>query len=99
VGKAFDAHLQRLCLGAAKELESAKEMQQWWRRKDNQLVNSNSPTIPLIKLPAKECGLRRGARSGSPLTGRKNCKITALPTSNGQRPVKITHRVILLMTS
>jgi hypothetical protein len=37
--------------GAAKELESTKEMQQWWRRKDNELVNSNSPTIPLIKLP------------------------------------------------
>jgi hypothetical protein len=37
--------------GAAKELGSAKEMQQWWRRKGNELVNSNSPTIPLIKLP------------------------------------------------
>jgi hypothetical protein len=51
VGKAFDAHLQKLRLGVAKELESAKEMQQWWWQKDNELVNSNSPTIPLIKLP------------------------------------------------
>jgi hypothetical protein len=51
VGKAFDAHLQKLRQGAAKELGSAKEMQQWWRRKVNELVNSNSPTIPLIKLP------------------------------------------------
>jgi hypothetical protein len=37
--------------GAVKELGSAKEMQQWWWRKDNELVNSNSPTTPLIKLP------------------------------------------------
>jgi hypothetical protein len=36
--------------GAAKKLGSAKEMQQWWQQKDNELVNSNSPTIPLIKL-------------------------------------------------
>jgi hypothetical protein len=39
--------------GAAKELKSAKEMQQWWRRKDNELVNSNNPTIPLIKRPGE----------------------------------------------
>jgi hypothetical protein len=37
--------------GAAKELGSAKEIKQWWRRKDNELVNSNNPTILLIKLP------------------------------------------------
>jgi hypothetical protein len=37
--------------GVAKKLGSAKEMHQWWRRKDNELVNSNNPTIPLIKLP------------------------------------------------
>jgi hypothetical protein len=51
VGKAFDAHLQKLRLGAAKELRSARKMWQWWRRKDEELVNSNNPTIPLIKLP------------------------------------------------
>jgi hypothetical protein len=39
--------------GDAKDLRSAKEMQQWWRRKDNKLVNSNNPTIPLIKHPDK----------------------------------------------
>jgi hypothetical protein len=39
--------------GAAKELGSTKEMQQWWWWKDNELVNSNSPTIPLIKLPGE----------------------------------------------
>jgi hypothetical protein len=33
--------------GTMKELGSAKEMQQWWQRKDNELVNSNNPTIPL----------------------------------------------------
>jgi hypothetical protein len=39
--------------GAVKELGSAKKMQQWWRRKGNELVNSNSPTIPLIKRPGE----------------------------------------------
>jgi hypothetical protein len=47
----LDGHLQELRSGAAKELRSAREMQQWWRRKDNELVNSKNPTIPLIKLP------------------------------------------------
>jgi hypothetical protein len=51
VGKTFDAHLQKLRSGAVKEFGSAKEMQQWWWWKDNELVNSNSPTTPLIKLP------------------------------------------------
>jgi hypothetical protein len=39
--------------GTAKELRSAKKMQQWWQRKGNELVNSNSPTIPLIKHPGE----------------------------------------------
>jgi hypothetical protein len=34
VSETFDAHLQKLRSGAAKELRSAREMQQWWRRKD-----------------------------------------------------------------
>jgi hypothetical protein len=51
VSDTFDAHLQKLRSGAAKELRSARDMQQWWRRKDKELVNSNIPTIPLIKLP------------------------------------------------
>jgi hypothetical protein len=50
VRETFDAHLQKLRSGAVKELKSAREMQQWWRQKDKELVNSNSPTIPLIKL-------------------------------------------------
>jgi hypothetical protein len=41
----------RASTAAARELGSAEEMQKWWRRKDNELVNSNIPTIPLIKLP------------------------------------------------
>jgi hypothetical protein len=53
VSETFEAHLQKLRSGAAKELRSAREMQQWWQRKDKELVNSNSPTIPLIKLPDK----------------------------------------------
>jgi hypothetical protein len=51
LSETLDAHLGKLRWGAAKELRSAREMQQWWRRKDNELVNSNNPTIPLIKLP------------------------------------------------
>jgi hypothetical protein len=39
--------------GAVKKLRSAKRMQQWWRRRSNELVNSNSPTIPLIKHPGE----------------------------------------------
>jgi hypothetical protein len=39
--------------GAMKELGSAKKMQQWWWRKGNELVNSNSPTIPFIKHPGE----------------------------------------------
>jgi hypothetical protein len=39
--------------GAVKELRSAKKMRQWWRRKGNELVNSNNPTIPLIKSPGE----------------------------------------------
>jgi hypothetical protein len=53
VSETLDAHLRKLRVGATKELRSAREMQQWWRRKDNELVNSNSPTIPLINLPDK----------------------------------------------
>jgi hypothetical protein len=51
VSETFDTHLQKLRSGATKELRSAREMHQWWRRKNKELVNSNSPTIPLIKLP------------------------------------------------
>jgi hypothetical protein len=53
VGEALYAHLQNLHQGAVKELGSAEKMQQWWRRKGNELVNSNSPIIPLIKRPGE----------------------------------------------
>jgi hypothetical protein len=53
VSETFDVHLQKLRSGAAKELRNTREMQQWWRQKDKGLVNSNNPTIPLIKLPDK----------------------------------------------
>jgi hypothetical protein len=36
--------------GAVKKLGSAKKMQQWWWQKGNELVNSNSPTIPPYKV-------------------------------------------------
>jgi hypothetical protein len=53
VHDSLDRHLQELCSGATKKLRSAREMQQWWRRKNKELVNSENPTLPLIKLPDK----------------------------------------------
>jgi hypothetical protein len=44
-------HSEKVCLGAARKLRSAREMQQWWRRKNKELVNSKNPTLPLINLP------------------------------------------------
>jgi hypothetical protein len=42
----------------------------------------------------KERGLRHGAKSRKwqPTNGQENCKITILPTSNGQVPSQITYR-------
>jgi hypothetical protein len=51
VSDSLDGHLQELRSGAANKLRSAREMQQWWRRKNRELVNSKNPTLPLIKLP------------------------------------------------
>jgi hypothetical protein len=42
-----------VCSGAARKLQSAREMQQWWWWKNKELVNSKIPTIPLIKLPSE----------------------------------------------
>jgi hypothetical protein len=50
VSETLDAHLRKLRVGATKELRSARELQQWWRRKSKELVNSKNPTLPLIKL-------------------------------------------------
>jgi hypothetical protein len=44
-------HLEKVCSGAARKFRSTREMQQWWRRKNKELVNSKNPTLPLIKLP------------------------------------------------
>jgi hypothetical protein len=35
--------------GDVKKLGSAKKMQQWWRRKGNELVNSKQPHYPPYK--------------------------------------------------
>jgi hypothetical protein len=51
VRDSLDGHLQELRSGAAKKLKSAREMEQWWRQKSKELVNSKNPTLPLIKLP------------------------------------------------
>jgi hypothetical protein len=51
VSETQNAHLWKLRLGAVKELRSAREMQQWWRWKSKEPVNSKNPTLPLIKLP------------------------------------------------
>jgi hypothetical protein len=51
VSDSLDGHLQELRSGAVKKLRSAREIQQWWRWKSKELVNSINPTLPLIKLP------------------------------------------------
>jgi hypothetical protein len=38
VRDSLDGHLQELRLGAVRKLRSAREMQQWWRRKNKELV-------------------------------------------------------------
>jgi hypothetical protein len=47
-------HLQELRSGTARKLKSAREMQQWWWRRNKELVNSKNHSLPLIKLPVKE---------------------------------------------
>jgi hypothetical protein len=41
----------KLCLEAVEKLRSARVMQQWWWRKNKELVNSKNPSLPLIKIP------------------------------------------------
>jgi hypothetical protein len=36
-----------------KTYQRVRGMQQWWRRKNNDLVNSKNPILPLIKLPVE----------------------------------------------
>jgi hypothetical protein len=40
-------------LRAARKLRSATTMQQWWRWKKEELVNSKNSSLPLIKLLEK----------------------------------------------
>jgi hypothetical protein len=49
VRDSLDRHLQEVRSGAVKKLKSAREMQQWWRRKNNELVNSKNPHSPPYK--------------------------------------------------
>jgi hypothetical protein len=53
VRDSLDGHLLELCSGAARKLRSAREIQQWWRQKNKELVNSENRSLPLIKLPEK----------------------------------------------
>jgi hypothetical protein len=53
VRDSLDGHLQELRSGAVRKLRSAREMQQWWRQKNNELVNSKNRSLPLIILPEK----------------------------------------------
>jgi hypothetical protein len=46
-------HMEEVCSGAARKLRSSREMQQWWWRKNKELVNSKNYSLPLIKLPMK----------------------------------------------
>jgi hypothetical protein len=45
--------MEEMRSGAARKLRSSREMQQWWRRKNKELVNSKNHSLPLIKLPVK----------------------------------------------
>jgi hypothetical protein len=59
--------------------------------RSEELVNSKIPTPPLIKLPDEGTWAEtwRKEQKWQLTNGQENCKITALPTSNGQRPVKL----------
>jgi hypothetical protein len=53
VSDSLYGHMEEVCLGAARKLRSSREMQQWWRRKNKELVNSKNHSLPLIKLHVK----------------------------------------------
>jgi hypothetical protein len=44
-------HSEKVCSGVVRKLRSAREIKQWWWRKNKELVNNKTPTLPLIKLP------------------------------------------------
>jgi hypothetical protein len=42
---------RKLRLGAAPKLGSTRGIQQWWWRKNKELINSKNPSLPLIEIP------------------------------------------------
>jgi hypothetical protein len=46
-------HSEEVHSGAARKLRSTRKMQQWWQRKNKELVSSKNQSLPLIKLPVK----------------------------------------------
>jgi hypothetical protein len=53
VCNSLNGHSEEVRSGAARKLRSARKMQQWWWRKNKELVNSKNRGLPLIKLPVK----------------------------------------------
>jgi hypothetical protein len=78
--KMLHAHLQSTPGGSMRKDKYA-EIGNGGGGGEEELVNSENPTLPLYTFSAKERGLRHGKRSGSgsPLTGRKNSKLPRYP--------------------
>jgi hypothetical protein len=53
VRNSLNGHSEEVRFGAARKIRSARKMQQWWRQKNKELVNSKNRGLPLIKLPVK----------------------------------------------
>jgi hypothetical protein len=64
--------------GAARKLRSARKMQQWWRRKNKELVNSKNQSLPLIKLPMKGTWAEAWRKKRKP-NGQKTAKLLCCP--------------------
>jgi hypothetical protein len=81
-------HSQEVRSGAARKLRSSRKMQQWWRQKNKELVNSKNQSLPLIKLPVKGA---HEAEAVSPLTGRKTIKLLRCPCATVSVQSNRTH--------
>jgi hypothetical protein len=53
VSDSLYGHMEEVRSGATRKLRSSREMQQWWQRKNKELVNSKNHSLPLTKLPVK----------------------------------------------
>jgi hypothetical protein len=53
VSDSLYGHMEEVRSGAARKLRRSRKMQQLWRRKNKELVNSRNQSLPLIKLPVK----------------------------------------------